>query len=320
MGFAGGIRRLRTPVIRYLIRRLTALVPVALGVVTLTFALVHLVPGDPVVAMLGDYAAPTDVQALRHELGLDRPLWRQYVAFLYGLAHGDLGESISQREPVSRLIRERYPATVELAVAGLAAAILIAFPLGLIAGADPGGPADMGAMGFAILGISVPHLYLGPLLMIVFSLDLGWLPLTGRGGLSHLVLPALTLGAALAAILARMLRQSLVEVSDSDYMRTARAKGLSRPRALIRHGLRNALTPVVTLLGLEAGALLTGSIVTEIIFSWPGLGRLMIAAINNRDYPLVQGCVLVFALSYVAVNLATDLLYSAIDPRVRLSR
>ena len=320
MGLAGGVRRRRTPVIRYLIRRLTALVPVALGVVTLTFALVHLVPGDPVVAMLGDYAAPADVQALRHELGLDRPLWRQYVAFLYGLAHGDLGESISQREPVSRLIRERYPATVELAVAGLAAAILIAFPLGLIAGADPGGPADMGAMGFAILGISVPHLYLGPLLMIVFSLDLGWLPLTGRGGLSHLVLPALTLGAALAAILARMLRQSLVEVSDADYMRTARAKGLSRPRALIGHGLRNALTPVVTLLGLEAGALLTGSIVTEIIFSWPGLGRLMIAAINNRDYPLVQGCVLVFALSYVEVNLATDLLYSAIDPRVRLSR
>ncbi len=320
MGLAGGVRRRRTPVIRYLIRRLTALVPVALGVVTLTFALVHLVPGDPVVAMLGDYAAPADVQALRHELGLDRPLWRQYVAFLYGLAHGDLGESISQREPVSRLIRERYPATVELAVAGLAAAILIAFPLGLVAGADPGGPADMGAMGFAILGISVPHLYLGPLLMIVFSLDLGWLPLTGRGGLSHLILPALTLGAALAAILARMLRQSLVEVSDADYMRTARAKGLSRPRALIGHGLRNALTPVVTLLGLEAGALLTGSIVTEIIFSWPGLGRLMITAINNRDYPLVQGCVLVFALSYVAVNLATDLLYSAIDPRVRLSR
>jgi peptide/nickel transport system permease protein len=320
MGLAGGVRRRRTPVIRYFIRRLTALVPVALGVVTLTFALVHLVPGDPVVAMLGDYAAPADVQALRHELGLDRPLWRQYVAFLYGLAHGDLGESISQREPVSRLIRERYPATVELAVAGLAAAILIAFPLGLVAGADPGGPADMGAMGFAILGISVPHLYLGPLLMIVFSLDLGWLPLTGRGGLSHLILPALTLGAALAAILARMLRQSLVEVSDADYMRTARAKGLSRPRALIGHGLRNALTPVVTLLGLEAGALLTGSIVTEIIFSWPGLGRLMITAINNRDYPLVQGCVMVFALSYVAVNLATDLLYSAIDPRVRLSR
>lgn len=319
MASAGGGRR-RTSVIRYFIRRLTALVPVAFGVVTLTFALVHLVPGDPVVAMLGDYAAPADVQALRRELGLDRPLWRQYVAFLYDLAHGDLGESISQREPVSRLIRERYPATVELAVAGLAAAILIAFPLGLIAGADPGGPADMGAMGFAVLGISVPHLYLGPLLMIVFSLDLGWLPLTGRGGLSHLVLPALTLGAALAAILARMLRQSLIEVSDSDYMRTARAKGLSRPRALIVHGLRNALTPVVTLLGLEAGALLTGSIVTEIIFSWPGLGRLMIAAINNRDYPLVQGCVLVFALSYVAVNLATDLLYSAIDPRVRLSR
>lgn len=306
--------------IRYFVRRLTALVPVTLGVVTLTFALLHLIPGDPVVSMLGDYAAPADVQALRHQFGLDRPLWRQYVAFLDGLAHGDLGESISQRESVTRLIRERYPATVELALAGLAAAILIAFPLGLIAGADPGGPGDVGAMGFAILGISVPHLYLGPLLMIVFSLDLGWLPLTGRGGLAHLILPALTLGTALSAILARMLRQSLVEVIDSDYMRTARAKGLSPARALIRHGLRNALTPVVTLLGLEAGALLTGSIVTEIIFSWPGLGRMMITAINNRDYPLVQGCVLAFALSYVVVNLLTDLLYSAIDPRVRLAR
>ncbi len=306
--------------IRYFVRRLTALVPVTLGVVTLTFALLHLIPGDPVVSMLGDYAAPADVQALRHQFGLDRPLWRQYVAFLDGLAHGDLGESISQRESVTRLIRERYPATVELALAGLAAAILIAFPLGLIAGADPGGPGDVGAMGFAILGISVPHLYLGPLLMIVFSLDLGWLPLTGRGGFAHLILPALTLGTALSAILARMLRQSLVEVIDSDYMRTARAKGLSPARALIRHGLRNALTPVVTLLGLEAGALLTGSIVTEIIFSWPGLGRMMITAINNRDYPLVQGCVLAFALSYVVVNLLTDLLYSAIDPRVRLAR
>lgn len=306
--------------IRYFVRRLTALVPVTLGVVTLTFALLHLIPGDPVVSMLGDYAAPADVQALRHQFGLDRSLWRQYVAFLDGLAHGDLGESISQRESVTRLIRERYPATVELALAGLAAAILIAFPLGLIAGADPGGPGDVGAMGFAILGISVPHLYLGPLLMIVFSLDLGWLPLTGRGGLAHLILPALTLGTALSAILARMLRQSLVEVIDSDYMRTARAKGLSPARALIRHGLRNALTPVVTLLGLEAGALLTGSIVTEIIFSWPGLGRMMITAINNRDYPLVQGCVLAFALSYVVVNLLTDLLYSAIDPRVRLAR
>jgi peptide/nickel transport system permease protein len=303
---------------RRLLRRLAALVPVALGVATLTFALIHLVPGDPVSAMLGDYAAPADVARMRRDFKLDLPLWKQYGDFLSGLAHGDLGQSTSQHEPVAQLIREHYPATLELAAAGLAVAIIIAFPLGIIAGADAGGPGDLAAMGFAILGISVPHIYLGPLLMIVFSLDLGWLPLTGRGGLAHLVLPAVTMGTALAAILARMLRQSLVQEIGADYMRTARSKGLSESAALIRHGLRNALTPVITLIGLEAGALLTGSIVTEMIFSWPGLGRLLMTAINNRDYPLVEGCVLTFALSYVFVNLITDFVYSAVDPRIRL--
>ena len=304
---------------RELLRRLVALVPVALGVATLTFALIHLVPGDPVSAMLGDYAAPADLNRLRHDLKLDLPLWQQYGDFLLDLVHGNLGQSISRHAPVSRLIRERYPATLELASAGLLVAIAIALPLGIVAGADAGGPGDLGAMGFAILGVSVPHLYLGPLLMIVFSLDLGWLPLTGRGGFAHLVLPAVTMGTALAAILARMLRQSLVLVIGADYMRTARGKGLSEHAALIRHGLRNALTPVITLLGLEAGALLTGSIVTEMIFSWPGLGRLLMTAINNRDYPLVEGCVLTFALSYVVVNMITDLAYGAVDPRIRLS-
>jgi len=305
--------------IAYLGRRLLALIPVALGVATITFALIHLVPGDPVVAMLGDMAAPADIQGMRHELGLDRPLWEQYFAFLGGLAKGDLGESISMREPIAHLIAERFPATLELALAGLIVAIAIAFPLGLVAGADPGGPADLGAMGFAVLGISVPHLYLGPLLMILFSLKLRWLPLTGRGGLSHLILPAITLGTALAAILGRMLRQSLVQVRESDYMRTAIGKGLSANAALMRHGLRNALTPVVTLLGLQLGGLLTGSIITEVIFSWPGLGRLMITAISARDYPLVEGCVLTFALTYVVVNMATDMVYGLIDPRIRLS-
>jgi peptide/nickel transport system permease protein len=305
-------------VIRYLVRRIAATVPVALGVATLTFALIHLVPGDPVTAMLGDNARPADVAAMRRQLGLDRPLIRQYASFLGGLAHGDMGESISMHEPVARLIAERYPATLELTGAAMAAAILIALPLGLIAGANPGGLGDIGAMGFAIAGISVPHIYLGPLLMIVFSLDLGWLPLTGRGGLAHLALPAITLGAALAAIIARMLRQSLIEVRAADYMRTARGKGLGSFAALVRHGLRNALSPVITIVGLEAGGLLTGAIIAETIFSWPGLGRLLIAAIGNRDYPLVEGCVLTFALSYVAVNLATDLLHVAVDPRVRL--
>ena len=304
--------------IAYLGRRLLALIPVALGVATITFALIHLVPGDPVVAMLGDMAAPADIEGMRHELGLDRPLWEQYAAFLVGLAKGDLGESISTHEPVAHLIAQRFPATLELALAGVIVAIAIAFPLGLVAGANPGGRADLGAMGFAIFGISVPHLYLGPLLMILFSLKLRWLPLTGRGGLAHLILPAITLGTALAAILARMLRQSLVQVRESDYMRTAIGKGLSANAALMRHGLRNALMPVVTLLGLQLGGLLTGSIITEVIFSWPGLGRLLITAISARDYPLVEGCVLTFALTYVVVNMATDMVYGLIDPRIRL--
>jgi len=305
-------------VIDYLAHRVMALVPVALGVATLVFLLIHLVPGDPVVAMLGDDAPAADVLAMRHQLGLDRPLWYQYAAFLGGLARGDLGESISMRVPVSRLIAERYPATLELAGAGLLIAIILALPLGVVAGADPGGKGDLAAMGFAILGISIPQIYLGPLLMIVFSLDLGWLPLTGRGGLAHLILPAVTLGLSLAAILARMLRQSLVSIRTADYMRTARGKGLGPLAALLRHGLRNALTAVITVLGLEAGALLTGSIVTEMIFSWPGLGRLLIAAITARDYPLVEGCVLTFALSYVVVNVLTDVAYGVADPRIRL--
>ncbi len=305
--------------IEYLLRRLVSLIPVVLGVATLTFMLIHLVPGDPVVAMLGDSAQPADVAAMRHQLGLDQTLVAQYGAFLRGLARGDLGESITMRAPVRRVIAERYPATLELAAAGLLLAVLIALPLGLIAGANPGGIADASAMGIAVLGISIPHIYLGPLLMIVFSLELRWLPLTGRGGFSHIVLPAITLGLSMAAILARMLRQSLLGARHAEYMRTAIGKGFSPLAALIRHAFRNALTPVITLLGLETGALLTGSIIVETIFSWPGLGQLMITAINNRDYPLVEGCVLTFALSYVVVNLITDLAYGTVDPRVRLN-
>jgi peptide/nickel transport system permease protein len=306
-------------VIAYLVRRLLALIPVALGVATLTFAIIHLVPGDPVVTMLGETAAPADIAGMRHQLGLDRPLLDQYVSYLAGIATGNLGESIPYRKPVSRLIAERFPATLELAAAGMLVALLIAFPLGIIAGSNPGGAADLGAMGFAIVGISVPHIYLGPLLMILFSLNLRWLPLTGRGGFGHLVLPALTLGTALAAILARMLRQSLISVRNSDYMRTAISKGLSEREALVRHGLKNALTSVITVIGLQMGALLSGTLITEMIFSWPGLGRLLITAINSRDYPLVEGCVLVFAMTYVVVNMLTDLVYAMVDPRVRIA-
>lgn len=304
---------------KYLVRRLLALLPVSLGVVTMTFAIIHLVPGDPVVAMLGETAGPADIVGMRHQLGLDRPLLEQYTVYLVGLAVGDLGESISYRKPVSQLIAERFPATIELAAAGMIVALVLAFPLGIIAGANPGGAGDLGAMGFAIVGISVPHIYLGPLLMILFSLDLRWLPLTGRGGLAHLVLPAVTLGTALAAILARMLRQSLIRVRESDYMRTALSKGMSARAALVRHGLRNALTSVVTVVGLQMGGLLSGTLITEMIFSWPGIGRLLITAIGARDYPVVEGCVLTFAMTYVVVNLTTDLVNAVVDPRVRIS-
>ena len=305
--------------IKYLMRRLVSIVPVALGVATLTFAIIHLVPGDPVVAMLGDTAAPADIEEMRHQLGLDRPLLTQYATYLGGLAIGDLGESTSYRKPVSQIVSERFPATIELAAAGMFVALLIAFPLGIVAGSNPGGAADMGAMGFAILGISIPHIYLGPLLMILFSLDLRWLPLTGRGGFAHLVLPAVTLGTALAAIIARMLRQSLIVVRASDYMRTAIGKGLSPRAAIVRHGLKNAMTSVITIIGLQMGSLLSGTLITEMIFSWPGLGRLLIGAIGARDYPLVEGCVLTFAMTYVVVNLATDVVYALVDPRVRIS-
>ncbi len=302
----------------YIARRILVLAPVALGVATLTFAMIHLTPGDPVVAMLGENAAPADVEGLRHTLGLDQPLLRQYFIFLSHLLRGDLGQSIVTGAPVANLVLERFPATLELAAAGLSVAILVAFSLGFLASVRPGSGLDLGAMGFAVLGVSVPHLCLGPLLMIAFSLRLGWLPLSGRGGLAHLVLPAVTLGTAMAAIVARILRQSLIEAQAQDYMRTARSKGLSQRAALVRHAVRNAATPVITVLGLEVGALLTGSIVIEQIFSWPGLGRLMLQAIGSRDYPLVEGCVLAFSLSYVLVNLLTDLLYAVVDPRVRL--
>jgi peptide/nickel transport system permease protein len=303
--------------IGYFARRLAAIVPVAIGVATLTFLIIHVVPGDPVTAMLGESAAHADIVGMRHQLGLDRPILAQYAAYLAGLAEGNLGESIVYRRPVSRIIAERYPATLELAGAGMLVALVVAFPLGFIAGARPGGAGDVASMGFAIAGISIPHIYLGPLLMILFSLDLRWLPLTGRGGLAHLVLPAITLGTALAAILARMLRQSLATVRGSDYVRTAISKGLTPRAALIRHGLRNSLTSVVTLVGLQIGGLLSGALITEVIFSWPGIGRLLISAIGLRDYPLVEGCVLAFAMTYVVVNLLTDVVYALIDPRVR---
>jgi ABC-type dipeptide/oligopeptide/nickel transport system permease component len=300
-----------------LIRRVLLTIPVMLGVATLVFSLIHLVPGDPAQSMLGDGASAGEVADLRARLGLDRPLLEQYGAFVAGLVRGDLGSSFRTGQPVVGAIWERVPATVELAFAAMAVAIVVALPLGIIAAVYRGSFADHAAMTIALAGISVPNFWLGPMLAIVFAVSLGWLPVSGRGGWESLVLPAISLGAALAAILARMTRASLLEELRELYVRAARARGVSRSRAVLRHALRNSLIPLVTILGLQFGAVLTGAVITETIFAWPGVGRLLVQSIGFRDYPLVQGCILLIAITYVTVNLLTDLLYGVLDPRIR---
>jgi len=304
--------------LNYIIKRILLLIPIVLGVVTLVFFLVHLIPGDPVEVMLGEQAQAADKELLRHELHLDRPLMVQYRIYLAGLIRGDLGRSIHSREPVSSLIARRFPATLLLTLAAMLVAIIIAVPIGIISATQQYSLVDNLSMFFALLGISMPNFWLGPLLILLFSIQLGWLPVSGMGGVEHLILPAVTLGTALAAILTRMTRAGILEVIREQYIVTARAKGLAERKVLYKHALKNALIPVITILGLQFGALLSGSIITETIFSWPGIGRLVIQAVNQRDYPLVQGCVLAIALSYVLVNLVTDLFYSVADPRIRI--
>jgi len=298
-------------------RRLVLTIPVLLGVATLVFSLIHLIPGDPAQSMLGESAAPSDVEDLRHRLGLDEPLIVQYGAFLKGLVTGSLGVSLRTGEPVASQIAERLPATFELALAAMIVAIVISIPLGVAAAVFRGTAVDHTAMTLALAGISIPNFWLGPLLAIIFGVELGWLPVSGRGGLDHLVLPAVSLGAALAAILARMTRATVLEELREQYVLAARARGASRIRAVFRHAFRNSLIPVITLVGLQFGAVLTGAVITETIFSWPGIGRLLIQSIGFRDYPLVQGCILLIAVTYVGVNLLTDLVYGYLDPRIR---
>jgi ABC-type dipeptide/oligopeptide/nickel transport system permease component len=306
--------------LKYLIRRLLLTVPVLLGVATLVFALIHFIPGDPAQAMLGEGATPEEVHQLRERLGLNRPLVVQYGSFLKGLVRGDLGVSLRNDQPVTRQILERVPATAELAFASMTVAVLIAIPLGIIAAVWRGTAVDFSAMTLSLVGISVPNFWLGPLLAMIFAVELGWLPVGGRGTLAHLVLPAVTLGGALAAMLARMTRASLLEELREPYVLAARAKGVSRTRAVLHHAFRNSLIPIVTILGLQFGVVLTGAVITETIFAWPGIGRLLIQSISFRDYPLVQGCVLLIAVTYVGVNLLTDLTYGFLDPRIRVDR
>lgn len=302
----------------YLVRRLLLLFLVLFGVVTLVFFLIHLIPGDPVDIMLGDHALAADKDALRQALGLDQPLGNQYLTYLGDLLRGDLGVSIHSRRPVLAEIGERFPATVELMLGAMAVALLMALPLGIISALKPYGWLDGTSMLISFLGISIPNFWLGPLLIIVFSIQLGWLPVNERGGIEHLILPAITLGTAMAAMLSRMIRASLLEVLDEEYITNARAKGLPERLVIFKHALRNALIPVITIIGLQVGVLLSGAIITEAIFDWPGLGSLLLEGIYSRNYPLVQGCILVIATVYVLVNLVTDIAYAWADPRVRL--
>lgn len=300
-------------------KRLLGIVPVVFGVLLLTFMLVHLVPGDPVEVMLGESASGADRAQLRAELGLDQPVIVQFGHYLARLAQGDFGTSIHSGEPISALLAQRFPATIKLALLALLIAVSIGLPLGILAALKANRWPDRVATTVSLTLSAMPHFWLGPLLMLVFALWLGWLPVSGMEHTASIVLPALTLGFGLAAILTRMTRASLLEVLNEDFVRTARAKGLDELTVILGHAMRAALLPVVTVLGLQMGSLLAGTVITETVFAWDGIGRLLVESIEKRDYPVTQACVLVIALTYVLVNLCTDLLYARLDPRVRFS-
>ncbi|OIO70387.1 MAG: glutathione ABC transporter permease GsiC [Zetaproteobacteria bacterium CG12_big_fil_rev_8_21_14_0_65_55_1124] len=302
---------------RLILYRLLQAIPTLLGVATLVFLMLHLVPGDPVDALLGEMALPADREALRHALHLDAPLWTQYLHFMAGLANGDWGQSLIDQRPVLGLIAERLPATARLAGASLLLAVVLALPLGFWAARHAGKRQDMTAMGFSLLGVSIPNFWLGPMLMLLFSVFLGWLPVSGMDQPGSIILPAITLGTALAAVLSRMARSSWLEAMSSDAIRTARAMGVHDTMLWWRHAGRMAAIPVLTMFALQLGAVLGGAVITETVFDWPGLGLLTIEAIQQRNYPLVQGCVLLIASFYVLANLLADVLAMWLDPRQR---
>jgi ABC-type dipeptide/oligopeptide/nickel transport system permease component len=303
--------------LHYVSRRVLYTLPVLWLVVSLVFLLIHLVPGDPIAQMLGEGAPAADLEAARHAYGLDLPLGQQYLNYWKGVLHGDLGTSLRYNQNVSRLLAQRYPYTLQLTLAALVVAILLSIPAGVHSARQRNQWDDRALSVVSLFGLSFPNFALGPILILLFSIKLGWLPVSGSGTFANLVLPAITMGSALAAILTRMVRTSMLEELSQDYIRTARAKGLPETTVVYRHALRNAMIPVITVLGLQFGALLAGAIVTEKIFSWPGIGRLTIDAISNRDYAVVQGCILAIGLTYVAVNFMTDLVYSVVNPRIR---
>jgi len=302
---------------RYFLTRILYTLPVVWLVVSLVFLLIHFVPGDPILQMLGEGVPAADLQAARHAYGLDLPLSQQYLNYWKGVLHGNLGLSLRYNQSVSKLLVQRYPYTLKLTLAALLVAVLLSLPAGVRSARRRNEWDDRTISVVSLFGLSFPNFALGPILILLFSIKLGLLPVSGSGSFANLVLPAITMGGALAAILTRMVRTSMLEELNQDYVRTARAKGLSEGTVVYRHALRNAMIPVITVLGLQFGALLAGAIVTEKIFSWPGIGRLTIDAISNRDYYVVQGCILAIGLTYVAVNFLTDLVYSILNPRIR---
>jgi len=305
--------------LRFITVRLLSALVVALGVVSIVFLLIHLVPGDPVEVMLGEAATPADRAALRSALGLDQPLGRQWFGYIGDLLQGDLGTSLHTRRPIAELLFERIGATFTLGLGALAVSVFVGFPFGITAALRQGSAIDHGTLVLSTVAVSVPSFWLGPLLILLFSIELGWLPVSGREEAGALVLPAFTLGLGLAALLARMVRAALLQVLGEEYLRTARAKGLTEPRVILRHALRNAALPVLTVLGLQLGAVLAGAVITETIFQWPGVGSLTVESIQRRDYPVVQACVLLISLAYVLVNTVTDICCGVLDPRVRLA-
>ncbi|MFL5536671.1 MAG: ABC transporter permease [Gemmatimonadales bacterium] len=301
---------------RFLLQRLLFLIPTLLGVLMVTFLLLYVAPGDPVQAMVGERADPETLARLRAELHLDDPLRKQFAHYLGGVLRGNLGTSYITRRPILRDLLQRFPATLRLAGAAMLFAALTGISIGIFGAWRPGAVLDRVAALGAYLGISFPVYWVGLILILIFAVNLRWLPPSGSGGLAYLILPALTLGMRSVAFLSRMTRAAMQEVLQSDFVRTARAKGLLETRVVLSHGFRNALLPVLTVLGLDFGSYLTGSILTETIFSWPGVGRYVLTAIDKRDLPAVQGSILFLSLVFVLVNLITDLLYARVDPRV----
>lgn len=302
----------------YIVRRLIQAIPVLIGITLFTFLMLHLTPGDPVTVIAGDKPLSEErIAQIRQQYGLDRPVWRQYVDYMSGVVRGDLGSGLHSQRPVWDTIREALWPTVQLTLAGLVVAVVIGVSLGILAAIFHNTWIDTGAMALALLGVSMPVFYLGLLMLFAFSFQIHLFPATGLGGWRHLVLPAIVVGFTSSAYIARLVRSSMLEVLRQDYVVTARAKGLVERLVVTRHALKNALIPTVTYLGLQLAGLLSGAVVTETVFSRPGLGRVAVTAINNRDFPLIQGTVLITAGIYVTVSLIVDLLYGVIDPRIR---